>query len=72
MAFMALVFPLTCTRVLIWEALPSQEAIERTQAFGLQSVVFEPWAAKGSANSFVEAYTNAVSELSDAARQSSD
>ena len=59
-------------RVLIWEAPPSQEAIERTQAFGLQSVVFEPWAAKSAANSFVEAYTNAVSELSDAARQSSD
>jgi zinc transport system substrate-binding protein len=59
-------------RILIWEAQPPREAIERTEALGLQSVVFETWASQTAEGSFFEAYGNAVSEISEAASQSSD
>jgi zinc transport system substrate-binding protein len=59
-------------RILIWEAQPPQEATERASALGLESVIFEPWASRGAGDSFIEAYKDAVSKLSDAARQSSN
>lgn len=59
-------------RILIWEAQPPREAIERTEALGLQSIVFETWAGRSAEGSFFEAYGNAVSGLSEAASQSAD
>lgn len=52
--------------VLMWEAEPPIEAIEAAQSLGLQSVVFEPWASQGAHDSFIEAYTSAVSGIVDA------
>lgn len=51
-------------RVLIWEAQPPQEALDRTEALGVRSSVFETWAGKSSGENFLEAYSNAVSNLS--------
>lgn len=59
-------------RILIWEAQPPSEAVEATEALGLQSVVFEPWASHGAYDTFMEAYANAVSVISEAARQNSN
>ncbi len=59
-------------QVLIWEARPPREAIVAAEALGLQSVVFEPWAARGSYESFFEAYETAVAGIADAARLSSN
>ena len=59
-------------RILIWEAQPPQEAIERTKALGLQSIVFETWASQGTSDNFFDAYKNSVSGLSEAAIQSAD
>ncbi|MEM6593764.1 MAG: zinc ABC transporter substrate-binding protein [Pseudomonadota bacterium] len=54
--------------VLIWEARPAPEAFEMTASLGLQSVVFEPWASGGEAGNFIDAYTNAVLAMSEAAQ----
>ena len=59
-------------RILIWEAQPPREAIELTEALGLQSVVFETWASQGTPDNFFDAYKQAVSGLSEAASQNSD
>ena len=59
-------------RILIWEAQPPQEAIERTEALGLQSIVFETWASQGTPDNFFDAYKQAVSGLSESASQSAD
>ena len=59
-------------RILIWEAQPPQEAIERTEALGLQSIVFETWASQGTTDSLFDAHKQAVSGLSEVASQSSD
>ena len=59
-------------RILIWEVQPPREAIERTDALGLQSIVFETWASQGTSDNFFDAYKNSVSGLSEAAIQSAD
>ena len=59
-------------RILIWEAKPPQAAFKLTEALGLHSVVFEPGAGQGTPVSLFDAYRQAVSGLSEAARQSSD
>ena len=59
-------------RILIWEAQPPQEAMKAAEALGLHSVVFEPWASRGTDETFFEAYARAVSGLSEAARQGTD
>ncbi|MEL6959952.1 MAG: metal ABC transporter substrate-binding protein [Pseudomonadota bacterium] len=55
----------TEARILIWEAQPPGDAIERAAALGLQSVVFEPWASHGSGEGFINSYANAVADLSE-------
>lgn len=59
-------------QILIWEAQPPRDAMELTEALGLQSVVFEPLASRGSRDNLFDAYEQAVSSLSEAASQSSD
>lgn len=59
-------------RVLIWEAEPPREAIESAEALGLQSVVFEPWAAQSSSDTFIDAYKSAAFSISEAISQSSN
>ncbi|WP_424972871.1 metal ABC transporter substrate-binding protein [Dinoroseobacter sp. S76] len=53
--------------VLIWEAEPPRAAIDATDALGLRSVVFAPWARAGGDGSFVDAYSNAVQAIAGAA-----
>jgi len=59
-------------RVLIWEAQPPAAAFEAADALGLTSVVFEPWASAGTSHTFIDAYTNAVSGISEAVSHSSN
>ncbi|QUJ76110.1 metal ABC transporter substrate-binding protein [Sulfitobacter albidus] len=59
-------------RILIWEAQPPREAIELAETLGLQSVVFEPGASKGSPDGLFAAYRQAVSSLSEAASENAD
>jgi len=53
-------------------AQPPREAIERTEALRLQSIVFETWASQGTPDNFFDAYEQAVSGLSEAASQRAD
>ncbi|WP_415919504.1 metal ABC transporter substrate-binding protein [Tateyamaria sp. SN6-1] len=59
-------------QILIWEAQPPAEALAAVERLGLQSVIFEPGAVQGSLGTFIEAYAQAVSDLSDAARLTSN
>lgn len=59
-------------RILVWEAQPPQEALDLTEALGLQSVVFETWASQGSFDSFFDTYAQAVSDLAGAAGSGSN
>jgi zinc transport system substrate-binding protein len=59
-------------RILIWEAQPPRDAMELTEALGLQSVVFEPRASQGSRDNLFDAYEQAVSSLSEAVSQSAE
>lgn len=59
-------------KVLIWEAEPPAEAIERADAIGLRSVVFPPLAAQTPSESFVSAYQSSVAALSEAIARSTE
>ena len=59
-------------RILIWEAQPPQEAADAIEALGLADLVFDPMAGEGSYASFFEAYSSAISGLSEAASPSSN
>lgn len=59
-------------RVLIWEAEPPGDAIEAATSLGLTSVVFEPYAGQSTYDTFLDAYADAVSGISEAIRPGSN
>lgn len=58
--------------ILIWEKQPPAEAFKRTEALGVRNVVFDPWARQNTRESYIRAYSSAISDLAAAIRQGSD
>ncbi|MFK7746077.1 MAG: metal ABC transporter substrate-binding protein [Roseobacter sp.] len=56
-------------KVLIWEAAPPEGAFEITAALGLQNIVFAPLAHGVETGGFFEAYSDALTALSEASVQ---
>lgn len=62
----------TGAQVLIWEAAPSAVAFAMTSDLGLQNVVFAPLAHSVEGQSYLEAISDAVAAVGEAAPQSSE